>query len=198
MAAARDSDYQRENNLARLEVATVMFPRTFLVGSPRERQEAMRLIPEHVPSGVRVGENLTFATKARFGELVSSVRGKGCFDWKRGGRVYESFGNWFYGVMTRQAGWPTFLSRLGAGAAQIAAGSAARQGDWTQLFESTFGDDARDQDDIAKGVAAWERYMEEIESLGTSPLSEFVSDRRDTYRWQSEDDSWSDDGDSVD
>ena len=88
-------------------------------------------------------------TVTRF--VIRQVRTGGAWDYKNqpGWNVGDAFGNWFFGIVSAQAGFEPSFATFGAGMAQVA--SDIRDGIMPSTF-TTFGDQPRDTVNINAGM----------------------------------------------
>lgn len=89
-------------------------------------------------------------------DFYNAVRNKGKWDFKQQGGLYENFGNYHFGVVSRAIGIPETVACRGAGAAQGVAGTSTGSdwGKWNDIYDvdSSYGDDPNDQKWIKNGV----------------------------------------------
>ncbi|WP_211258460.1 polymorphic toxin type 44 domain-containing protein [Luteibacter rhizovicinus] len=79
----------------------------------------------------------------------------GAWDFKQQGSQYEDYGNFHYGVVGSAEGSPPDVLSRAAGWAQTRSGNYDPS-NGTPLGDPPYGDDPKDQDQIAKGIWRYE------------------------------------------
>lgn len=121
------------------------------------------MIVPPAPEGVSLLENMGLARQKRWSTSVTEemnlwlwfynkVRNGGPWDYKKGGKQFEPFGNFHYGAVGICAGFSAFVLHRAAGAAQFRAGTTEADVTLIDWFFYPYGDDRADQEMIAEGI----------------------------------------------
>ena len=104
------------------------------------------------PPGVNIDANMKQANKNWNPKwFYDQVRGKGPWDYKQRGSIYEDFGNFNFGATGSAFGFPSSVLKRGAGwANQIA--DPTRKGLGSPYGSYPYGDDPQDQNQISNGI----------------------------------------------
>ena len=126
------------------------------------KQQALSQVPVVVPSKVNVPSNMREAWKwVSIGQLIAKVSNKSDWDFKQKGYFLQDFGNWHFGVITKVMGLPRPIPEIGAGVAQMLAGTSSEiTFNLTALLKPPYGDDPRDNTWINQGYFFTERLRE--------------------------------------
>lgn len=155
-----DSWYKesKENEFNRSALATALFPN---VRTESQFKEVLKLIPEKVPPDVNIVANINAASRMTLKQFYDAVRNKGVWDYKQLSRQYQEFGNWHFGIVAKAYGFPERIARMGAGAAQMLAGTSPRGffSFETLMNDPNFGDDPFDQEMIELGFETYEKSI---------------------------------------
>ncbi|MDU0459617.1 MAG: polymorphic toxin type 44 domain-containing protein [Geobacteraceae bacterium] len=116
-----------------------------------------------VPPGVDIIANILEAQQMSASEFYDAVRNKGKWDYKQLGKnlsielseKYQDFGNFNFGMAAKAFGIPEIIARMGAGAAQILAGTSEADSILC-LLKYPYCDDVRDQEMIGEGFKAFD------------------------------------------
>lgn len=160
-----------ENSMRRLELIKSMFPNV-----PDAVQRYGNLIPDNIPPGVNIIENLKSSNDMGPWEFYESVKGKGKWDYKQQDSKYQEFGNWAFAVESRgfsRGIVPDWIFKRGAGWAQEQAGTSKPQwGHW--WGGGSFGDDPYDQRQIENGFKAIDTTFRLLEPIIDSKRDRFL------------------------
>ncbi len=107
--------------------------------------------PKNIPPGVSIQNNISKASQMSPKQFYDAVRNKGTWDYKQGGKQYQDFGNYNFGISGSAAGFPADALLRGAGWAQQRAKTSEPK--WGNPWGGPpYGDDPADQDWIKEGI----------------------------------------------
>ncbi|WKZ92212.1 polymorphic toxin type 44 domain-containing protein [Chimaeribacter arupi] len=111
-----------------------------------------KIIHNNMREACQHGMSRNMATAGTYYWFYQKVRNKGPWDYKQFNPYWAAFGNFNFGAAGTAAGIPAETLLMGAGYAQIRAGTSKPE--WGKWYRKPpYGDDPTDQRNIREGIA---------------------------------------------